>query len=132
MVPEELVTEWLKKAEEDFGFASLALADPAMTYYSQICFHFQQAAEKYLKTYIVAFQLSFKKIHDLPELLKICVANDKKLNSLFDACDFLTDYYIDTRYPVHWPALVTREEAVKAREAVVIIRDLIVGLIKNR
>lgn len=43
----EIVKEWIKKADEDFDFAEVVLEHKA--FYPQICFHFQQAAEKYLK-----------------------------------------------------------------------------------
>ncbi len=46
-----VVLEWLFKADQDFGFAKTILSYPR-EYYDQICFHFQQAAEKYLKAYI--------------------------------------------------------------------------------
>jgi hypothetical protein len=42
-----------------------------------------QAAEKYLKSYIVAFNLEFRKIHDLIALLKICSAKDDSFTSFF-------------------------------------------------
>ena len=125
MAAKQIIQEWLSKAEEDFGFASQTLAEPKIEYYAQICFHFQQAAEKYLKTYIVAKDLTFKKIHDLPQLLKICCESDLKLKELEEACDFLTDYYIDTRYPVHWPTSILREEAEKAKTFTEKIRDTI-------
>jgi HEPN domain-containing protein len=121
----ELAREWFDKAEEDFGFAAKTLSDPDITYYAQICFHFQQAAEKYLKAYIVAFDLSFKKIHDLPELLKICISQKPELGQAMEACEFLTDFYIDTRYPVHWPSQITKEEAEKALKAAQKIKQLI-------
>lgn len=72
MIDKKIVEEWLKKAQDDFDFASSNLSDPQNTFFSQICFHFQQSAEKYLKAYIVANELVFKKIHDLSELLRIC------------------------------------------------------------
>ena len=50
MPSEKIIEEWLEKADEDFGFASLNLNDPESPYYAQICFHFQQAAEKYLNS----------------------------------------------------------------------------------
>jgi HEPN domain-containing protein len=115
--------EWINKAEEDFGFASLNLSDPAATYYAQICFHFQQAAEKYLKAFIIAHKLQFKKIHDLPELLRICAEKDPQLIILSEACEYLTDYYVDTRYPVHWPSSISRKEAGKAKTAVEQIKN---------
>jgi HEPN domain-containing protein len=47
MADSVLVLEWLKKADEDFDFASSIIDDS--TFYAQICFHFHQAAEKYSK-----------------------------------------------------------------------------------
>lgn len=129
MADKKIVNEWLKKAEEDLGFASQTLSDPKITYYAQICFHFQQAAEKYLKAFIVAQDLEFKKIHDLPELLRICANKDAKLKELSEACEFLTDFYIDTRYPVHWPADTTKEETEKAKASALLIKDRISKLI---
>lgn len=125
MAPKELVQEWINKAEEDYGFAVKTLADPSMIYFAQICFHFQQAAEKYLKAYIVAFDLAFMKIHDLPELLRICMEKEPGLEALSDDCEFLTDFYIETRYPVHWPSSVTKEDAEKAKAATEKIRVFI-------
>lgn len=58
MVNPKIVKEWLDKADEDFGFASSYL-DKEDQFFGQICFHFHQAAEKYLKTFIVANELEF-------------------------------------------------------------------------
>ena len=115
MRPEEDVREWLKKANEDFEFASSILPDT--TFYSQVCFHFQQSAEKYLKAYIVGNKLEFRKIHELRKLLKICEQKEPAFSSFREEADFLSPFYIDTRYPVHWPSAVSTEEAAKAQEA---------------
>ena len=64
MVDPHIVREWLDKADEDFRFAEINIKEDR-GFYSQICFHFHQAAEKYLKACIIAFELEFKKIHDL-------------------------------------------------------------------
>jgi len=56
-----------KKADEDLEFAISVIEDS--TFYAQICFHFHQASEKYLKSFIIAQDLEFKKIHDLQVLL---------------------------------------------------------------
>ncbi len=53
------------------------------SFYAQICFHFHQAAEKYLKSYIIACDLEFKKIHDLPVLLQLCLTLKPELRVLF-------------------------------------------------
>ncbi len=66
----KIVREWLEKAENDYGFADLALE--LDDYFSQICFHFHQAAEKHLKAFIIAKKLRFRPVHNLLELLEIC------------------------------------------------------------
>lgn len=66
----EIVKEWFKKADEDFGFASTSIENT--DFFAQICFHFQQAAEKYLKAFIIANKLDFRPVHNLLELLEIC------------------------------------------------------------
>jgi HEPN domain-containing protein len=87
MADYELVQEWLNKAEEDFGFAASVIKESP--YYAQICFHFHQAAEKYLKAYIIAYDLEFEKIHDLPVLLKTCVQQDPSLQEIHEESKFL-------------------------------------------
>jgi hypothetical protein len=42
MVDKRIISEWLSKADEDYGFASSVIEDSE--YYAQLCFHFQQAA----------------------------------------------------------------------------------------
>ena len=123
MVDPRVISEWLKKADEDLEFAISVVEES--TFYAQICFHFHQASEKYLKSFIIAQDLEFKKIHDLQVLLKSCLAKDPNLQELMDDCKFLNRFYIDTRYPVHWPTQYTKEEALKARKAAEHIRDVI-------
>jgi HEPN domain-containing protein len=121
MAESRLVDEWLEKAEEDFQFAASVLEDS--TFYAQICFHFHQAAEKYLKAFIVARDLEFQKIHDLLVLLKLCSTIEPRLLEIQGDCKFLNRYYIDTRYPVHWPTKYSREEAFKAKIAAERVRE---------
>lgn len=123
MVDPQVVKEWIDKADEDFGFASSVL--PETTYYAHVCFHFHQAVEKYLKAFIVAHDLEFKKAHDLIALLKICGKKEPTLNHLVEECKFLNRFYIDTRYPVHWPTHYTFELAKKAEESARHIREII-------
>ena len=53
MVNVEIIKEWISKVDEDFEFALLNLKE-GKTFFSQICFHFQQASEKYLKSFMIA------------------------------------------------------------------------------
>lgn len=119
----EIAKEWLEKAEEDYGFACASIEDTH--YFAQICFHFQQAAEKYLKAFIAANQLEFRAVHNLLELLEICRQKEPGIGELQEPCRFLNPFYIDTRYPVHWPAHYDKDTAVKAKKATDKIRDWI-------
>ena len=119
-----VVAQWLAKAEEDFQFASHSIGQTD-DFLSPVCFHLQQAAEKYLKTFIVAHDLAFRKVHDLDVLLTECREADPTLAAIADDCSFLTDFYIETRYPVHWPGNITLTEARQALDAAGRIRDAI-------
>ena len=68
-MPPKIVQEWLEKAEEDYGFACASME--YTDYFAPVCFHFQQAAEKYLKAFIIAGQLGFRPVHNLLELLSV-------------------------------------------------------------
>ena len=129
MADPKVIDEWIKKANEDYEFAVSVIEESS--FYAQICFHFHQAAEKYLKSYIIAYDLEFKKIHDLSMLLKLCLTKKLTLKILMDDCKFLNRFYIDTRYPVHWPTNYTKEEALKAKSAAEHIRSAIKSAIKS-
>lgn len=123
MPNEEIVQEWIVRAEEDFGFASSSLK--LANYFAQICFHFQQAAEKYLKAFIIAHDLEFRPVHNLLELLAICEEKDSTIAEIEEACRYLNPFYIDTRYPVHWPTQYDNEIALKAQETAEAIKTWI-------
>jgi HEPN domain-containing protein len=116
MADPAIVTEWLEKADEDFRFAEANLRDGS-GFYAQLCFHFQQAAEKYLKAYIICKGLPFDRVHDLVHLLKTCSAHTPEFSELKEECILLNTAYIETRYPVHWPTDYTRETTEQAQLA---------------
>jgi HEPN domain-containing protein len=122
MVDLLIVNEWLDKAEEDLLFAESSLRDGS-EFYAQICFHFQQAAEKYLKTFIVSRELPFNKVHDLVNLLKTCAVDDPTLAELKEDCVTLNSAFIETRYPVHWPTDYSKETAKQSLAAARSIAD---------
>lgn len=123
MQHEEVVKEWIEKAEEDFSFASSALG--LVNYFLQICFHFHQAAEKYLKAFIIANELQFRPVHNLMELLEIRKDKEPRVKDIEEDCRYLNPFYIETRYPVHWPTRYDEETAIKARDSLRRIRDWI-------
>jgi HEPN domain-containing protein len=124
MVDDEIVKEWIEKADEDFEFA-LVNFEEEKQFFAQICFHFQQAAEKYLKAYIISHDLEFRKIHELPMLLKICLSKASLFDALEEDCEFLNTFYVETRYPVHWPTHFSRDETEKAFQAAKAIQSFV-------
>lgn len=121
------VKKWLAKAGEDYSFSASQL--PETTFFAQTCFFLQQSAEKYLKAYIIKNGLDFRKIHDLSELLKICKNHLPTFGTIRDECFLLNTYYIDTRYPVHWPTTIAKDEAIKAAAAARRIKEFVEKLL---
>src|SRR5437868_1227310 len=89
---------WAKRAESDL-LASRVLAATANPPWEIICFHAQQAAEKFLKAFLIKNGWSLRKTHDLSTLLAEAVRHDGKLAALDSECRELTPYIISGRYP---------------------------------
>ena len=95
---EQLAREWFDKAERDLLTADTMLGvSPAPT--DVVCFHCQQAAEKYLKGFLTWHTVAVPYTHDLAEILVQCSALDPRLASLQSLAVHLTDYAVDVRYP---------------------------------
>lgn len=99
MADPAIVKEWVEKADEDFRFAEANLMEGS-EFYAQICFHFQQAAEKYLKAFIIDRGLALEKVHDLVHLLKTCSSFEPAFGELKEDGILLNTAYIETRYPL--------------------------------
>ncbi len=106
-----IVKEWLKREDDEFRFAEANLRG-GTEFYAQICFHFQQAAEKYLKAHIIGTGLGSEKVHDLVHLLKTCSNFESVFATVKEDCILLNAAYIETRYPVHWPANYTKVSGI--------------------
>lgn len=100
-VIDHLVTQWLKIAERDLRTAQQGLAaDEIIT--DTACFHCQQAAEKYLKAYLVKKQIEFSKTHNIMSLLNLCAIADSSFTEQLSDADKLTDFAVEIRYPDDW------------------------------
>lgn len=105
--------EWFRKGGSDLRSAEILIKDfqpPTDT----ICFHCQQAAEKYLKGYLTLNNIEFIKSHDLDYLLKLCIDNDRNFESFREIILILNKYGIEPRYPADIPIYYSVEEAKKA------------------
>ncbi len=93
-----LTAEWLAKAEEDYSVAKGLLRRRKVPADS-VCFHCQQAAEKYLKALLQERAVRFGKTHDLEGLLRLSAAAYPQLTLLVGDAQLLNDYAVRYRYP---------------------------------
>ena len=94
----EDVIEWMQIADDDLDSAKI-LNESTRKHYEIICYHCAQAAEKYLKGYIVYKDIVPKKTHDLRFLNNLCIELDSNFENLITECAFLNKYANDIRYP---------------------------------
>lgn len=91
--------EWVDKAEEDF-LAACALSRRRKTpLWNAVCFHVQQAVEKYLKARLEETGLAVPKTHDLLHLLNLLTPVEPLWSSYHSAFSLLISYAVQTRYP---------------------------------
>jgi HEPN domain-containing protein len=65
-----------------------------------ICFHCQQAAEKWLKGYRVYMGIAeIPKTHELNKLRDACADFDPRFEEIAEECDFLMQFGVTPRYP---------------------------------
>src|SRR5665213_29606 len=85
---------WVRKAEDDLGSA-IQLASQKPLYKDQVCFHCQQAAEKYLKALLQELAVVVPRSHDLDMLLQLLLSHDPTLHSLRRGLRTLTQYAVE-------------------------------------
>lgn len=92
------IRNWLKKAEEDIAVILYLSAENPQDFTSALCFHSQQAVEKFLKAFLIYKGVEFGRTHDVDFLLTECIAQD---NTGFEDLEFgnLNDYAVSVRYP---------------------------------
>ena len=110
-------TQWVRKAEEDIHVAR-ALARQARPPRNAVCFHAQQAAEKYLKALVQEIGTAVPRSHDLILLLDLLLPHDSTLGPLRRGLARLTKYAVDYRYPGLWATKRQMDSALKLSERV--------------
>lgn len=98
----DFVEEWLSKAEADLKAAQILAAAETHDYFT-CAFHCQQAAEKFLKAYLVRHQIEFRKTHDLDQLLALASQAEPALQEELASCGWLTPFGVEFRYPGDQP-----------------------------
>ncbi len=114
--------EWVDKAEGDFQTASREARARKAPNYDAVCFHCQQCAEKYLKAYLQEQDQRFRRVHDLIEVLELCLLHDGTFELQRDLLKDLTKYAVEFRYPGE---VATKEDAHAALQAVRVVRTFV-------
>ncbi|HRI56707.1 MAG TPA: HEPN domain-containing protein [Anaerolineae bacterium] len=94
-----LTIEWVEKADGDFVTAGRELRARRHPNYDAVCFHAQQVAEKYLKSFLQEHNRTFPKTHNLIELLELCLVVDPDFETQRNLLIVLDRYAVRYRYP---------------------------------
>jgi len=111
---DEYLQRWLIKADNDLKVAEHEIKiDKNERVTEAICFHCQQAAEKYLKAYLVWRGVDFGKTHNMEYLVQLCAKYDRDFHDI-DVGD-LSFYAVEIRYPddFYMPSLQEAKECIK-------------------
>ena len=123
----EYIRNWLFRANEDIAVIKSLVNDGTEFYTSSICFHAQQASEKFLKAFLAYHDVDFPRTHDLDFLLLEC----QKINKEAFQIDFksLTDFGASVRYPDDF-YIPDEKEALEYRDTAISVKEIVERLIK--
>lgn len=95
----EIILRWFRKAESDLKVVKhLLMIDEPPT--DALCFHCQQAIEKYLKAFLTFRNVRVKKIHDMEAILNLCIEQDREFENLDkENISSLSLFAVEVRYP---------------------------------
>lgn len=106
--------EWFIMALKDQKSAKILFEHEADN--EIVCFHCQQAIEKYLKGYLVYKTGMLHEGHSLIKLCKKAMQYDPIFSQFIKDLALVNSYYIETRYPSLDPLVVTKEEAAECMD----------------
>ena len=94
----DFVQSWLRKAEGDLRACEHLLSVEEDDYFAS-AFHAHQAAEKFLKAFLVRHQIPFRKTHDIQQLLQLASRVDPSIRHELASAESLTPFGVEFRYP---------------------------------
>lgn len=122
MTNDEYIREWIAKADKDIKTVEIMRDIKDVT--EIVCFHCQQATEKYLKVLLIKNNIDFPKTHNIDFLLKQCMEINNDFIKFMG--NSLSEYAVDVRYPdVRY--IPTEEETIQA----INLMYEIIELVKN-
>jgi HEPN domain-containing protein len=128
-VQEDLVRQWIAKAAQDMEAAEILLSRDQPLIYA-VCFHAQQAVEKYLKAYLTRKKVEFPKTHDIEQLLDLAAKADSAFAETLRAAAALSPYSVDIRYPGDAPE-PNEEEAKQALTLARVVQSAVSDILKE-
>jgi HEPN domain-containing protein len=121
-----VVKQWLEKADHDRELVRRDLAqDEPLS--DILLFHCQQAAEKYLKAFLVSRGQKPPRTHEIEELVYLCVSFEPGF-SAFEDVFYLTNYAVDMRYPDDF-SMPPVEQVQKSMDDVDRLRSFVMGIL---
>ena len=121
------IKQWIKRANEDLLVVD-KLTEFEIIATSSVCFHCQQAVEKYLKAFLISSGIDIKKTHNIEFLLSEC----EDIDSDFAEIDpkNLSDFSVDVRYPgdMYVPS---KEETTLHIQIAVYVKNLVLEKISK-
>lgn len=93
--------------------------------FGTVCFHLQQAVEKYIKGFLLSKTGLIQEGHNLVKLCKKAAAVEYDCKQFLKDVAFLNTFYIETRYPAEDPLIVEREDVMECFR----ITDKVLGFI---
>jgi len=123
----ELAQGLIRKADSDLNAAQICLNSGSS--FDAVCFHSQQAVEKYLKAYLSAYDLDFPYTHNISEILSLCSDHDASFRQLENIAGDLTEYAVTIRYDDDfWPL---PQDAKKALDASLTVKRQVLARLPN-
>jgi HEPN domain-containing protein len=114
----EAALEWFYFADADLDSAKILNA--AYRKHNEIiCYHCQQAVEKYLKGFLCFNGIAPPRIHVLENLCALCSSFDTAFNQIAMDCTYLSPFAVHSRYPFEITITdANMEKALKIAETI--------------
>jgi len=98
MTDADYISSWFLKADQDLKIIEQGMDRPAEDWVSDVlCFHAQQAAEKALKAFLIAKQVTPPRTHSIEILLEQCHFSDPSFPDY--EIGNLSYFSVEIRYP---------------------------------
>lgn len=99
---------WVKRAQDDIKNAEVLLDKKILPWI--ICFHCQQAIEKYIKALQVIYLKDYTREHNLLHLVQ-SLRNHIQIDDYASDLVYISNFYIATRYPTGQDTQITVSDA---------------------